>query len=354
MSEHDHFSANLDEQVVDEHPHVAGNPADDAADIDTFDTEPKKKRSIPTPVLMAGGAVLVIAVMFGYKHFFKAKPNTQFTNAPVTALPADTGGMIPSSPNTASALPTSPLPPQGTAPDASQGSVTPLPSQANTGSPAGPVPTVAPNSVATGAPATQSSGLPLDMGASSPTTSANTTAAAPASSPVASASTPASGTSSGVTGGILNEASSVAVTTTSVAPSAPDVKDAEIRKLKRELKDARNALAHRGSRGSAGTAAVTVAQTDSNASDNADAASDASVAKKAPAHARHTGKRKRVGVEVQLGYHIKQVIPGQGWIVDEESGKQTVVSVGDKIGSAEVTRIDADNYKIYTTAGVIQ
>ncbi|KND62324.1 hypothetical protein BVER_01791 [Candidatus Burkholderia verschuerenii] len=350
MSEHDHFSANLDEQVVDEHPHVSEHAAD-AADINTFDTEPKKKRSIPTPVLMAGGAVLVIAVMFGYKHFFKAKPNTQFTNAPVTTLPADTGGMIPSSPNTPSASPTSPLPQQGTMPDAAQGSVTPLPSQANTGMPTGPVPTVAPNSMTTGTPAAQSSGLPLDMGASSPATNVNTAVPAPASSPVATAA-PASG----VAGGILNEASSV--TTAAPAPAAaaapaPDAKDAEIRKLKRELKDARTALAHRGSRSTTGKAAVTVAEADSGASDNADAATD-TPQKKAPTRARHTGKHKHGGIEVQLGYHIKQVIPGQGWIVDEESGKQTVVAVGDKIGAAEVTRIDADNYKIYTTAGVIQ
>jgi hypothetical protein len=301
---------------------------------------------------MAGGAVLVIAIMFGYKHFFKAKPNTQFTNAPVTALPADTGGMIPSSANTPSASPTSPLPPQGTVPDAAQGNVTPLPSQANTGMPTGPVPTVAPNSMATGTPAAQSNGLPLDMGASSPTTSVNTAAPAPASSPVAAGVPPASGTSAGVTGGILNEASSV-TTAAPAAASAPDTKDAEIRKLKRELKDARNALAHRASRGARSTAAATVAESDSGTSDNADAATD-TPPKKAPTHARHTGKRKHGGVEVQLGYHIKQVIPGQGWIVDEESGKQTVVAVGDKVGTAEVTRIDADNYKIYTTAGVIQ
>ena len=352
MSEHDHFSANLDEQVVDEHPNVADHATDDAADIDTFDTEPKKKRSIPTPVLMAGVAALVIAAMFGYKHFFKAKPNTQFTNAPVTALPADTGGMIPSSPNTASAPPTSPLPPQGVVPDASQGTATPLPSQANTGMPAGPVPIIAPNSMATGSPGTQPNGLPLDMGgASSPAASANTAAPTPASSPVAPAAAPA--VSSGVAAGVLNEASSVTTTAPSVAASAPDAKDVEIRKLKRELKDARNALAHRSMRGSMGTAAVTVAQSDSSASSDADAATD-SPSKKASARARHASKRKHGGIEVQLGYHIKQVIPGQGWIIDEESGKQAVVSVGDKIGAAEVTRIDADNYKIYTTAGVIQ
>ncbi|KVD93002.1 hypothetical protein WS63_08185 [Burkholderia stagnalis] len=109
-------------------------------------------------------------------------------------------------------------------------------------------------------------------------------------------------------------------------------------------------MAHRGPHGNKGAA---VAQSDASASDDAESTTEAPV-KKATTHARHTGKHKRRGVEVQLGYHIKQVIPGQGWIVDEQSGKQSVVSVGDKIGTSEVTRIDADNYKIYTTAGVIQ
>ncbi|HDR9068263.1 TPA: hypothetical protein QDA90_003571 [Burkholderia vietnamiensis] len=347
MSEHDHFAANLDGPLVDEHPNVTGHPDADNADITTFDAEPKKKRSIPTPVLLAGGAALVMAAMFGYKHF-KSKPDTQFTNAPVTSLPSDTGGMIPNSPAS------SPLPPQAGATDATQGGVTPLPAQAaSPGIPTGPVPTVASGSMAADAASTKVNGLPLDMGTSSPTAGANATPFAAAASVVAAAATPASGAVSGVAGGIVIGASSV--TTEAPAAAAPDAtatdaRDAEIRKLKRELKAARSALAHRGPHGSK---AATVAQSDSRATDDADATTDAPV-KKATTHARHTGKHKRRGVEVQLGYHIKQVIPGQGWVVDEESGKQIVVAVGDKIGASEVTRIDADNYKIYTTAGVIQ
>ncbi|WP_157649443.1 hypothetical protein [Burkholderia ubonensis] len=351
MSEHDHFTANLDAPLVDEHPNVTGHAADDGANIETFDAEPKKKRSIPTPVLMAGGAVLVMAAMFGYKHL-KSKPNAQFSNAPVAALPSDTGGMIPNT-----ATPT-PLPPQATPTDAAQGGVTPLPAQANPGMPTGPVPTVASASMASDA-AGKANGLPLDMGAPSPTTSAATAAAAVAST-VAAATPPtpsASNASSGVAGGILTGASSVtkAAPAAAAAPDtqAPDAKDVEIRKLKRELKAARSALAHRSAHGNRGTAVAAVAQSDASASDDADSTTEAPV-KKAMTHARHTSKHKRRGVEVQLGYHIKQVIPGQGWIVDEQSGKQSVVSVGDKIGTSEVTRIDADNYKIYTTAGVIQ
>ncbi len=69
---------------------------------------------------------------------------------------------------------------------------------------------------------------------------------------------------------------------------------------------------------------------------------------------RQSVRNKRGRVEVQLGFHIKQIIPGQGWVEEEESGKQRVVTVGDKLGNAEVTKIDPDNYRIYTTAGVIQ
>ncbi|MBR8085661.1 hypothetical protein KDX23_23265 [Burkholderia vietnamiensis] len=346
MSERDHFSAALDEHVVDEHPNVTDHAADDVAEIETFDTEPKKKRSIPTPVLLAGGAVLVMAAMFGYKHL-KSKPDAQFSNAPVAALPSDTGGMIP---NTAAS---SPLPPQATATDATQGGASPLPAQANPGIPTGPVPTVASASTTTDVAGSKANGLPLDMGASSPTTSAAATAA----SAVAAVTPPASSALIGAAGGILTGASSVTTAAPAVAAAnnaqAPDAKDAEIRKLKRELKAARIALANRSPHGNKGAAVATVAQSDTSASDDAESTTEAPV-KKATTHARHTGKHKRRGVEVQLGYHIKQVIPGQGWIVDEESGKQSVVSVGDKIGTSEVTRIDADNYKIYTTAGVIQ
>ncbi|NRF83875.1 hypothetical protein HQ619_08035 [Burkholderia gladioli] len=349
MTERDHFAANLDDEVVDEHSNFAGHATSDTADIGT-EPEPKKKRSIPTPVLIAGGAVLVIGIMFGYRHFFKAKPNTQFSNAAVTALPADTGGIIPSSPNTVSVSPTSPLPPQGTAPEASHVSAAPTP-QANLGMPGGPVSTGAQNYMATSTPGVQSNGGPLDTGDSSPAATVNAAVSAVASIPAATA--PASGVSSGISGGILNEASSATTTASHVSGSSADDKDIEIRKLKRELKRARDALAKRGTRGPTSTVAANISQADSSPSDDAESTTDVA-SKKAAAPTRHTVKHKRRGVEFLIGYHIKQVIPGQGWIVDEESGKQTVVSVGDKVGTAEVTRIDADNYKIYTTAGVIQ
>ncbi|MDR6398045.1 hypothetical protein ACTOWA_00780 [Herbaspirillum seropedicae] len=55
----------------------------------------------------------------------------------------------------------------------------------------------------------------------------------------------------------------------------------------------------------------------------------------------------------QVGYRIRQIVPGQGW-VETDGGKLFVVGVGDKIGGAEVLAIDADKYRITTTAGVIK
>lgn len=55
----------------------------------------------------------------------------------------------------------------------------------------------------------------------------------------------------------------------------------------------------------------------------------------------------------QVGYRIRQIVPGQGW-VETDAGKLFVVGVGDKIGGAEVLAIDAESYRITTTAGVIK
>ncbi len=57
---------------------------------------------------------------------------------------------------------------------------------------------------------------------------------------------------------------------------------------------------------------------------------------------------------MQQGFHIKQIVPGQGWVEDEATGRQTIVRVGDTLGEAKVLKIDANHYTITTTAGVIQ
>lgn len=57
--------------------------------------------------------------------------------------------------------------------------------------------------------------------------------------------------------------------------------------------------------------------------------------------------------ETVVGYKIKQVIPGQAWLEDE-NGKQVVKVKGDKLGGSEIVEIDADRYVVRTTAGVIR
>src|SRR5260364_216949 len=88
----------------------------------------------------------------------------------------------------------------------------------------------------------------------------------------------------------------------------------------------------------------------------ADARRSAAHATNAANRARRTRvhDKTRQSSEVKLGLHIKQIIPGQGWVEDEETGRQTIVSVGDSISGAAVTKIDAERYEIQTTAGAIQ
>ncbi|WP_133118059.1 hypothetical protein [Burkholderia ubonensis] len=285
--------------------------------------------------------MLVVAALFGYKHFVKASPDQQAASASVSSLSADGGGMIPSAPTQPG-----PLPAQGMAGDMAPKAVVPLPAQDPASAPAGPVPTVA-----TMRPASLDA-LASSGGALQPASAAAASVSA-SSPPMASAATPpAAPVEAASTPDAPNTALIASTPATAGAP-ANDGKDAEIRKLRQELKRAKHALAQRRPGHHASKETVAHADVDADGGDSA-ASAPAAPAKKKSTHAHRNGKHKRERVEVQLGYHIKQVIPGQGWIEEEETGKQRVVAVGDKIGTAEVTRIDADNYKIYTTAGVIQ
>jgi hypothetical protein len=69
--------------------------------------------------------------------------------------------------------------------------------------------------------------------------------------------------------------------------------------------------------------------------------------------AKASRSRTSAREEVQLGYKIKQVIPGQAWLEDD-SGKQYVKAKGDKLGGSEIVEIDADKYIVRTTAGIIR
>lgn len=346
MSESDHFASHIDDDSV-EHGH---QPPDHIVDADVSDlggAEPAKKKSLPMPLLLGGGTVLIVGALFAYKHFIKPAPNQQFASAPVSSLSADGGGMIPST-----ATPSAPLPGQGGVADAAPKGVVPLPAEDPVSVPAGPVPTVATMQpaqstsldalAASGGAALHPASVPVANASAGPLSTAPV--ATPSAAPADAASKP-------------DAASTALIASPPATAAAPesDGKDAEIRKLRQELKRAKHALAQRRPAPSAKQATVAHADTDGDDGDSAASAPRASTPKKTT-HAHRNGKHKhkRERVEVQLGYHIKQVIPGQGWIEEEETGKQRVVAVGDKIGTAEVTRIDPDHYKIYTTAGVIQ
>jgi hypothetical protein len=149
---------------------------------------------------------------------------------------------------------------------------------------------------------------------------------------------------------------SVAAVPASAAQEAPpETRAAKIARLEHELSELRGT--HTASQrvkhvASAKSEARTTTETASADSDATNDAVDQPL-RHVNTRATRKGKHPRV-LETQVGWHIKQVIPGQGWVEDENSGKQVVVSIGDRIGGAEVTKIDADGGKIYTTAGVIQ
>lgn len=334
MSEQDHFSAALDERTAEHHDPEAEH--DGVEDIESIEDQPKKKKSIPTPVIIVGGMVVFIACAFGYKHFFGVKPNNQFASAPVTTLPPDTGGMIPSTPAQSSAS-RPPLPAQGMPTQIAGVTAAQLPDQAS--GPIGPVPVIAGTPTAVPVPPTAAAQLPLDTGASASTP--NTVVSNQPASTSAAVTTP--------NAPAIDTAASAPATGVVIANgvTTPDAKDLEIKKLRQELKDART---HHGAKPR--HVPIRAVKADA-ASDAADNASDGEVKKVVP-NTRNSARNKRGRVEVQLGFHIKQIIPGQGWVEEEDSGKQRVVTVGDKLGNAEVTKIDPDNYKIYTTAGVIQ
>ncbi|RDU98734.1 hypothetical protein [Trinickia dinghuensis] len=204
-------------------------------------------------------------------------------------------------------------------------------------------------------------------------------------------------------GGLATGSTAPAVAESSLAMNAapaPDPRDVEIAKLQAEVdalqrrdgvtgagpapvrapvhrtakhlsRGSRVAKEHSRSGASTNLIAGAHTSTDSSTADTSNgtqaAVADTTPSAGAPASAksvaRHAGKRhsarhaqhgKHPEAEVLAGYSIKQVIPGQGWIEDEQSGRQQVVAVGDVIGTAKVVRIDPDNYRIVTTAGVIQ
>jgi hypothetical protein len=381
MSGPDHFSTVLD---VEAHEHLHDHSGDESehaggngyGDFHEPEVEPRKKKTLPTPVLIIGGMVVFIALGGGYQHFFGARPQTEIPTPPPASASAETGGMIASN----SEQQTPPLPPLarngGVPNDAANPPPLPAAMRSSATDPIGPVPSAESSRVTPQpAAATQMASVqsPMDMSTSmgTPNPSGPSMIGNATTAPLYASATPAlENTSSTISS--PDAATTASMPASPVTPtSAPDPRDAEIAQLKAELKEAmgtkahHNAVPHHAPRrlaraqhaGPASDATgVAAADSPASASASADAGSSDSASHAAlnTHRVRHSVRGKHARLEVLDGYRIKQVIPGQGWVEDEQTGKQQVVSVGDRIGQAQVTKIDPDTYRIETTAGVIQ
>ena len=379
MSEPDHFSTVLDveahEQLHD-HSGVGAEYAGADGYGDFHEDEPKvsRKKPIPTPVLIIGGMVVFIAIGAGYQHFFGAKPQGEIMTAPPASTSAEAGGMIASNnePETAS------LPSQARSGGLVSGAASPPPLPVDmrpaASEPAGPVPSVessrmSPQPVAP--PPIAPAQAPVDLGATAGSLNATGT---PMTGNAAAAPADVSTTAAPETASSMIPATGAGTSAPITPAAAPDPKDAEIAQLKSELKEAQ---AHHGAtpkhalkrvvrvRHAVAASDAATAATAGDAATAPGAASDAATADAASGsgatkvasnarHVRHRVHGKHASLAILAGYRIKQVVPGQGWVEDEQTGKQQVVSVGDKIGDAQVTKIDPDTYRIVTTSGVIQ
>ncbi|PMS17090.1 hypothetical protein C0Z18_21800 [Trinickia dabaoshanensis] len=418
MNEHDHFSNVLDVEAVEEsHERQLddGFSAMAADDDEARAHEPQtpRKKPIPKALLLAGGMVAFIVVGAGYQHFFGARPQS-FAQSGMLDSGAGDAHDIPLPSGTAITQQTRgdmlqhgapPLPSPATVPAsgpigdaaAQQGGHAAFAdatsaASAGMGEPA-QTPSFGDNAfrAASAVPAQIAVQPAANVGSTaSPTASAMLLASARPNE--ALAGTPAIG---GATASAVDSSAAMSGT------PMPDPKDAEIAKLQAELDALRKAAGasapvhvsvHRVGKHSHHAAHIATAPgrpidsanliAGAQPSSNADA-SDASNAAQmnagadaqAPEAARETSSTARVKSskrpgrrhevrygqrqvrktpQLLTGYAIKQVIPGQGWIEDQQSGKQQVVAVGDLIGGAKVVRIDPDNYRIVTTAGVIQ
>lgn len=381
MSEPDHFSTVLD---VEAHEHLHDHSGDEGehtgadgyGDFHEPEVEPRKKKSLPTPVLIIGGMVVFIALGGGYQHFFGARPQTEIPTPPPASASAETGGMIASS----TEQQTPPLPPLarsgGVPNDAAPPPPLPAAMRPAATDPIGPVPSAESTHVTPQpAAATQIAPAQSPMDVSTSTGTPNPSGPsmigdATTAPPYASAAPAPENVSSMISSPDATAAASMPVVP--VTPtSAPDPRDAEIAQLKAELKEAMGTKAHHNATPrhapkrlaraqhlvpASDATAIAAAEPPASAAASADAASGDSASQVASNthRVRHSVRGKHARLEVLAGYRIKQVIPGQGWVEDEQTGKQQVVSIGDRIGQAQVTKIDPDTYRIETTAGVIQ
>lgn len=300
----DHFDNALQDDEVGHHGDARHD--DDAEYVVDNEDPPKKKFNVPTPVLIGLAAAISIGGMFTYKKLIAPQPAGRSSYVAESPKPLPPEGMMAANVPVANAAPTS----------SPQAFDAPPPQPQANGTE-----TVLPGTAAA-SPANGSSTRDLVAD------HASSTGKAQAETVVKSAGR-------------------------SISPAewmALNEKDQEIARLKDELEKARNAAKGNGTDGM--RAAHAVASSGAPKVKPVRVANVASTTKSEKA-ARKTSEDAEVRDSLQLGYRIKQIVPGQAWI-ENEAGKLQIVGVGDKLAGSEVVKIDAENYRIQTTAGVIK
>lgn len=309
MSQTNHFDAHLDTSDHDAAAYDAS--ADEITDVPSSE---KPKRKLPANYLIYGAVALAVLAFWGYKKMTKPSSAAAFT----ASAPMSEGGMMGA------------LPPNGEGPAPGSSSLARIQQEA------------APQGFA-------SNGAGPAMNGDSPTFGAS------GLGPV-----PSGGSASGVSAASLterggNESTEMDSRKDTIDPDGRNRTDTDAAILA-QLKTQTAQLEDMGKRLAALENRRVEAQPRAKSTRAIKPLSDEDRAREKAAgvvRAKATRARTTSRDEVQFGYKIKQVIPGQAWLEDE-TGKQYVKSKGDKLGGSEIVEIDADRYLVRTTAGVIR
>ncbi|CAN7783416.1 hypothetical protein LJR296_008187 [Cupriavidus necator] len=309
MTQTNHFDAHLD---TNEHE----DPNHDSSEVDVTDvaTSDKPKRKLPTNYLLYGAVAVAVLGFWGFKKM--SQPSSPAEIA--ASAPMSDGGMMGAS---------------GTQRPAAESFAPVQP---------------APQGFARSQPAEQLAEKPPEQPASNN------------NGPTSAIELPASNTIAGGT-----TATSMAANDALPAGAIPSTKASTVESGRKEstdsaileqLKAQTAQLEDMGKRLSALETRRVEAKAESKpvrASKPLSAEDSAREKSAGVVRAKASRSRSSAKEEVQLGYKIKQVIPGQAWLEDD-SGKQYVKAKGDKLGGSEIVEIDADKYIVRTTAGIIR
>ncbi|QBY56087.1 hypothetical protein [Cupriavidus oxalaticus] len=307
MSQTNHFDAHLETSEHDDPQHDISQ--DDVTDVSTSE---KPKRKLPTNYLIYGAVAVAVLGFWGFKKMTKPSSPAGFA----ASAPMNDGGMM-----GAAANPERPAP----------GSFAPVRQAQQETAAQGFAPSGAD-------PAMSNSSLP---------------ASASESVNSASASVPF----------VASLAASATNDAAEIATGKPGLKNSDRKEMSdadaailQQLKAQTVQLEDMGKRLSALETRRVDAKTASKPARASKPLSDEDRAREKAAgvvRTKATRSRTNSKEEVQLGYKIKQVIPGQAWLEDD-TGKQYVKAKGDKLGGSEIVEIDADKFIVRTTAGVIR